>query len=321
MSVFDTLKPTLLDVVHDAHVMKEDHKLLTTYNKQIEGVGLESLEKSPAHQLIEQSLIQRYGSHMKVGAGNEGLTLLGAAVLAGGYMAYKKFMRAKNNPILKNTADVEKNINDTYTPAWLEGKKSVEKDVGCGELSKFFAGNDFGAMSGKISTTVNDKTKEVIGVINEATGIWSSVKSDVEAWCRAKDDDVRKAIVEKLQKKYPASPYNDLLAKISSSIRSGKGGKLPALTEAQYPQAVALLKVAVAGFEKIDTASESMWLDLGFWELFDDVPHGAYGDDYMWDLGYSENINDFFGRPIWSMREYLLDISRGLETWIVNSFK
>ncbi|QKE54496.1 hypothetical protein ACSA002_1820 [Salmonella phage vB_SalM_SA002] len=322
MSVFDGLPPSLLDYVTDAQQLKQDHSLLESYSKQVSGVGLESLNESPAHRLIEQSLIARYGEHYKVGSGNEGLLLL-AAVVAGGYVAYKKMMRAKNNPVLKTVAEADKKVEKTYNEAWLSGKHEVGGEVACGELSTYFAGANFGAMSGNIEKTITDLVNTLTKTATEATAAWKKLEPIIRNWVNAKSDDDKKKYYDEMKKAYPKNPFGLLAAEIKEVLpeKQGKGGKITALTESDYAKVTALLRSSTDALIKVDDLSEDMWMNLGFWDLFDGVDSDSDEADEMWDYGYAENIGDFFGRPMFAARNIVLDLCRGLETLIVNSFK
>lgn len=322
MSIFAEMSPTLLDFADDARQLKQDHGMIEQYAKQVSGIGLETLNESPAHRLVEQGLAEKYGEHYKIGSGNEGLLLL-AAVVAGGYVAYKKMMRAKNNPVLKDLTEADKKVETTYNDVWLNGKTSVGKEVACGEMSNYFAGGDFSAMSGNIEKAINDMVVTVSKVATEATAAWQKLAPIIRNWVNAKTDDEKKKYYDAMKKVYPKNPFDELATAVKETLpkKNGKGNKIPALTEDEYSKATALLRSSTDALLKIDNLSEDLWLDIGFWDLFDDVDDDSDEADEMWKYGYAENINDAFGRPIFAARNSVLDLCRGIETLIVNSFK
>lgn len=322
MSVFNDLPPSLLEYATDAQQLKEDQTLLENYAKQTAGVGLESLNESPAHRLVEQGLAEKYGQYYKMGSGNEGLLLL-AAVVAGGYVAYKKMMRAKNNPVLKTVVDADKKVEQTYNEAWLNGKHEVGGDVACGELSAYFKGADFGAMSGDIDKTIKTVVDGMTHAVTESIAAWQKLAPIIRNWVNAKSDEDKKKYYDEMKKAYPKNPFAPLAAALKETLpaKNGKGGKVAALKEADYAKATACLRAATDALIKIDELSEDLWMDVGFWDLFDDVESDSDEANEMWDYGYAENISDHFGRTMFSARNSALDICRGLETLIVNSFK
>lgn len=322
MLVFDGLSPSLLDYVADAQQLKQDHSLLEQYSKQISGIGLETLNESPAHRLVEQGLAEKYGEHYKVGSGNEGLLLL-AAVVAGGYVAYKKMMRAKNNPVLKDVVDADKKVESKYVESWLNGKSSVGGEVACGELSNYFNGKDFAAMSGDVEKNINDMVAVINKAAKEAMADWLKLAPIIRNWVNAKSDSDKKKYYDQMKQAYPKNPFAELAVSVKEAIpaKNGKGGKIAALTEAEYSKAAALLRESTNALIEVDNISEDMWMDLGFWDLFDEVESDSDEADEMWNYGYAENIGDYFGRPMWTARNAVLDLCRGLENLIVNSFK
>lgn len=321
MSIFDNQPPGLLDYVESARLIKEDKANLDEYITSIQGAGLESFGSAPAHKLIEQGLADRYPAHFKMGSGTEGLILL-AAVLGGGYIAYKKMMRAKNNPVLKNTAEAEKAIDKTYTAAWLEGKESVGKPVKVSYLSSIVPGDDFS----KASTTCNDVadnlSKSIIDVVDKAMAAWKKIEPIAREWLAAADDEGREAAHAKLKAAYPEAPYLTLSKEIKFPARiKGPEHTFEPLSKEDYPKAVALMKYIVSCFDTVDDQGERVWDEIGLWDEFDKTESKWPGVDDFYDCAYAENIHDYFGRDLFSARNTLLDISRGLEEWIVKSFK
>lgn len=322
MSVLDNLPPVRLDYYMDGQQLKQDHELITAYQKSTEGVGLESLEENPSHQLVVQGLMDRYGDHIKLTHGNEGLLLI-AAVVGGGYLAYKKFMRAKNNPVLKNTTNAEQNVDKTYDSKWIDGKTSTGKPVSVDELSKYFAGDNFGNMSGNITSAITKLASTTTKVVANAEQVWEKIAPIVRKWIGAKTDEDKKKYYDELKAAYPKNPFNELAEKLKEGHipMNGKSSKIAALTISEYAAAVTLLKKAVEGLAAIDEASENLWDGLGFWDLFDDVDSDSAEAKTMWDYGYAENIGDYFGRGLWAARDEMLSVARGLEKLIINSYK
>lgn len=322
MSIFDNRAPTLMDFAQDGHQLKADHKLVTAYIEQTKGVGLESLDQSPAHKLIEQGLMERYGKQISAGTEGLGTLMLAGAVIAGGYSVYKKLMRAKNNPVLKNTAEAEANVDKTYTTAWLEGKEPVDKPVKVSYLSTFIPGDDFSKAPGACNKAADDLVKSITGVVSKAEAAWKKIEPIAREWCKAKDDEERKAAHAKLKAAYAEAPYLVLSKEIVFPVRvKSADHPFTPLSKEDYPKAVALLKHVVSCFDKVDEQGERVWMNLGLWDEFDSMDGTTFGADDFFDYAYAENIHDYFGRDLFSARNILLDLSRGLEEWIVKSFK
>lgn len=322
MSIFDNQPPRLMDYIQDGLTLKHDKELIDGYVTSTQGIGLESLEKSPSNKLILQGLADRYPQHFQVSAGNEGLIML-AAIIGGGYLVYKKMMRSKNNPVLKDVADADKNVEKTYNAEWISGKSSVGGQVSCGELSAYFKGSNFNTISAETAKSVKDLADTLVEVVNETKQLWFKLAPIIRNWVGATTEEDKKKYFDEMKKLSPKSPWDSLNAKIKEKVltKKGKSGKVEALAESDYTRAAALLKDTTDALIKIDNASEDLWMDVGFWDLFDDVDSDSYEADEMWDYGYAENIGDYFGRTLFAARTSVLDISRGLEEWIVKSFK
>lgn len=316
MSVFDGLNPSLLDYVADAQQLKQDQLLLEQYSKQISGIGLEVLNESPAHRLVEQGLVERYGAHYKVGSGNEGLILL-AAVVAGGYAVYKKMMRAKNNPVLKDIIGAEKKVENTYTPAWLNGKESVGREVENGMISKLFDGKDFATVSKELEKYFT----ETVNAFKKATAdhikLWEEIEPYIYRWGDATDPEVREGIVEELRAKYGRDVWTESCADIDLKKEDKKAVKLPALTKDEYSKAVELIKSLIAKAIDVDELSEDVWHHVGLWAYFDKFDD----DNGIWEWGYAEIVNGDYGQCGYRLHTQLIGIARGLEEWITKSFK
>ncbi|QXO10156.1 hypothetical protein pEaSNUABM37_00195 [Erwinia phage pEa_SNUABM_37] len=322
MSIFDNQPPRLMDYVQDGLTLKRDKELIDGYVASTQGIGLESLEQSPSNKLILQGLADRYPKHFQVSAGNEGLIML-AAIIGGGYLVYKKMMRSKNNPVLKDVADADKKVEKTYDAEWISGKSSVGGQVSCGELSAYFNGSNFNAISTEAAKSVKELTDTLVEVTSEAIKLWFKLAPIIRNWVGATSEEDKKKYYDEMKKVAPKNPWGDLNAKIKEKMltKTGKAGKVEALSESDYAKATALLKDAVDALVKIDNASEDLWMDVGFWDLFDDVESDTDEADEMWAYGYAENIGDHFGRTLFAARTSVLDVSRGLEEWIIKSFK
>lgn len=325
MLVLNNVEPGFLGFIDDGCRLRKDHQMITAYQKQIEGVGLESLDADPAYNLITQSLVERYGKYQQIAPGNEALGTLAlmGAVVAGGYAVYKKFMRSKNNPVLKKTVDAEKNVEKTYTAAWLNEREPVNKQVKVSYLSNFTASPEFNTFLPIAGKGADDLLRSVDDVIKKATAAWKKIEPIARAWCKATDEEEQKKLHADLLALYPESPFMTLSKEIKyiPRVKGGADHEFNSLSKEQYGKAVELLKKLTAAFITIDDDSETMWSDLGFFDLFDQTRDDWPGADDFWDYAHSENINDYFGRPLFSARCQMLDIARGLEEWIVKSFK
>lgn len=322
MSIFDNRPPGHLDILHAGLRLMDDYRLITAYQKEIEGVGLETLEQDPAHQLIQQALKERYKGYEQLGQGNEGFWLT-AAVVAGGYVAYKKLMRSKNNPVLKKTAEAEKNVEKTYNADWLNSREPVNKLLKVSYLSEFMASPEFDAFLPVISVGAETLLKSVNDVVDKAAAAWKKIEPIARDWLNAKSEEEQQELHGQLRALYPESPYLTLGSELKFIPRnkSSAGHNFDSLSKDQYGKAVELLKKLVEAFDKVDDLSETLWQDLGLWDEFNQARGDWPGADDFWDYAAGENINDYFGRSLFSARCELLDLARGLEEWIVKSFK
>lgn len=320
MSVFDNTQ-SFVGFVHEGQRLSSDSKLLAAYTKQIEGVGLETLEKDPAYQLITQAMTERYGKYVVPGTGNEGLGLaligIGAAA-AFGYASFKKMMIAKNSPMLKDLKTAEQKVNSTYTAAWLNDKESVEKDVGCGIITKLFAGKNFAAVSKELEKYVNDLTGEFKKATDLQIKTWKEIEPKIRLWGESKDPVERKKIVDDLVAKYGWDVWKKICADVPIKKEDGKADKLPSLTKDEYGKAVALLKSLLTKLNEVDEQTEDVWHNVGLWEYL--YQFGDDADD-IWAFGYSEHVNDYHGHLGYRVHQQLIDMGRGLEEWITKSFK
>lgn len=319
MSVLDNLPLGHLDIVNDGLRLKKDHQLITAYTQKIEGVGLETLDADPAHQLIQQSLFERYGRYSQLGAGNEGLLMI-AAIVGGGYLAYKTLMRGKNNPITKSTKDLQAKITSTYTSTWIDGKESVDKDVTCGVISKLFKGGDFGELSPQITKQTTDSTSECQASSKYLISTWPKVANHLNAWKKADDEFYEDKAIEDLGDEFNEPTYK-LAPAITILKGTGTGNKVSALTVGEYPKAVQLMKDLVSAFDVIDSLGEDVCHGVGFWDDFFDAQEKKSSFDEAFRYGYAEYFIDHFGSDAYKAREIILSLARGLEEWVVKSFK
>lgn len=320
MSVFDNTQ-SFVGFVHEGQRLSSDSKLLTAYTKQIEGVGLETLEKDPAYQLITQAMTERYGKYTVPGAGNEGigLAIISIGALAAiGHAAFKKMMIAKNSPMLKDLKTAEQKVNSTYTAAWLDGKESVEKEVGNGMVSRLFDGKDFSAVSKALEKYFTETVNEFKKATAEQLKLWKEIEPYIYRWGDATDPEARQEIVEQLRAKYGRDVWTEPCANIKLDKEDKKAAKLPALTKDEYGKAVALIKSLIAKATEVDELTEDVWHNVGLWEYFD-----KFGDDAddIWEWGYSEIVNGTHGHYGYRIHTQLIGVARGLEEWIVKSFK
>lgn len=324
MSVLKDVSPGFLGFIDEGCRLRNDHRLITAYQKQIEGVGLESLDDDPAYNLITQSLVDRYGKYQQIAAGNEGLGTLAlmGAVVAGGYAVYKKFMRSKNNPVLKKTVDAEKNVEKTYTATWLNDREPVNKSVKVSHLSKYTTSPEFNALASGLGKDTDQLLRSISDVLKKANDAWKKIEPIARAWLKGKDDEEQKKLHEQLLALYPESPFPALSKdiKLVPTVKENDH-EFNSLSREQYGKAVELLKKLTAAFVTIDNDCEDMWSDLGLYDAFFEVSDDWPGADDFWRYAYCENINDDFGRPLFHARSQLLDLARGLEEWIVKSFK
>jgi len=321
MSIFDKEPQAFVNFVHEGRRLKQDRDLLTAYSKQIEGVGVEALAENPAHQLIMRGLEARYGKHVQPGVGNEaiGLAIVGVAALAtAGYVGFKKLMLAKNNPALKDIKVAEQKVNSTYTAAWLNGKESVGKEVSNGMISKLFEGKDFATVSKALEKYFNEVVTEFKKATADHIKLWKEIEPYIRRWNDEPDREKREGIVEQLRAKYGRDVWTEPCANIKLDKEDKKGSKLPALTKDEYGKAVALIKSLLAKATDVDELTEDVWHNVGLWDDFD-----KFGDDAdaMWEWGYAEIVNDAHGHYGYRIHTQLIGIARGLEEWIIKSFK
>lgn len=320
MSIFDN-EQSFVGFVHEGQRLSSDSKLLAAYAKQIEGVGLETLEKDPAYQLITQAMTERYGKYALPNAGNEGigLAIIGIGALAAiGHAAFKKMMIAKNSPMLKDINTAEQKVNNTYTAAWLDGKESVGKEVSNGMISKLFEGKDFATVSKALEKYFNEVVAEFKKATADHIKLWKEIEPYIRRWGDAPDREEREGIVEQLRAKYGRDVWTEPCANIKLDKEDKKGGKLPALTKDEYGKAVALIKSLLAKATDVDELTEDVWHNVGLWDYFD-----KFGDeaDAIWDWGYAEVVNGNHGHYGYRIHTQLIGIARGLEEWITKSFK
>lgn len=321
MSIFDNSQPGFTEFVNEGQRLSRDNKLLVAYAKKIEGVGVEALAEDPAHQLIMNAMEERYGKQTMPGVGNEviGMAIIGAGALAAvGYAGFKKLMIAKNSPVLKDLKTAEQKVNSTYTATWLNGKESVEKDVGCGVITKLFAGKNFAAVSSELEKYVTDLCNEFKKATDTQIKTWKEIEPQIRRWGDAKDPVERKKIVDDLVAKYGWDVWKKICEPVKPKKEDGKAEKLPALTKEEYGKAVALIKSLLTKMTAVDNQAEDVWHNVGLWEYLD-----QFGDeaDGIWSFGYAETVNDYHGHLGYRIHQQLVDLGRGLEEWITKSFK
>lgn len=321
MSIFDNTPPSFVGFANEGLKLGREHRLLTAYAEQIKGVGAEALADNPAHQLIQQTVIDRYGKRLQPGVGNEGIgaVIVGGAALAGvGYAAFKKLILAKNNPVLKDLKTAEQKLNTTYNAAWLNGKESVEKDVGNGMISKLFDGKDFATVSKELEKYFTEMVNGFKKATADHIKLWKEIEPYIYRWGDAADPEVRDEILEQLMVKYGRGAWTDACDSINLKKEDKKAVKLPALTKDEYGKAVALIKSLLVKATEVDGLCEDVWQNVGLWDYFD-----KFGDDAdgIWEWGYAEIVNADYGHHGYRIHTQLIGIARGLEEWIVKSFK
>lgn len=301
--------------------MEKDQQAINLYSKQMQGAGLESFE-TPSHDLVIQGLNARYGSYMKLGSGQEGigtLILLGAAI-GGGVAVYKKLMLAKNSPITKELSDVLDKVNATYTAAWTEGKESVGKDVTCGKLNNLFSGDNLTALTASSSKYAAQGEREAKASGVYLTTAWGKIQPLLDRWKKAGEGE-EDEVIELMTDLYPEPPYFTMPA-INTKAPGGKGGKVKALTIADYPKAVTLLKELLKAAEEIDGLSYDIVDKVGFKDhWYEGIPADKRGEEDAFQYGHYRYYLDHYGVATWKLHESLITAARGLEEWIVKSFK
>lgn len=304
-----------------AHQMEKDQIAINQYTGQLKGAGLEAFD-TPSHKLVLQGMSARYGDYMKLGSGQEGLgamLLLGVAI-GGGLTVYKKLMLAKNSPITKDISDVLNKVTETYTPKWLEGKTSVNKDVTCGKLNKLFGGSELSVLDTaavKYATQAEHEAKAA-GVY--LTGAWDKIKPLLERWKKAGEGE-EDEVIELMTDLYPEPPYLTMPV-IHTNTPGGKGEKVKALSEAEYPKAVALLKALLKAAEEVDGMSYDIANKVGFKDhWYDGIPADKRGEDDAFQYGHYRYYLDHYGVKTWNQHEALINAARGVEEWITKSFK
>lgn len=301
--------------------MEKDQQTINLYSKQMQGAGLESFE-APSHDLVIQGLNARYGEYMKLGSGQEGigaLILLGAAI-GGGVAVYKKLMLAKNSPITKELSDVLDKVNATYTAKWIEGKESVDKDVTCGKLNSLFSGDNLTALTGSASKHADQGMRESKASADYLITAWGKIKPLLDRWKNAGEGE-EDEVIELMTDLYPEPPYYTMPA-INTKTPGGKGGKVKALNVADYPEAVTLLKELLKAAEDIDGLSYDVIDKVGFKDnWYVGISADKRGEEDAFQYGHYRYYLDHYGVATWKLHESLIAASRGLEEWIVKSFK
>ena len=320
MSIFNDLSPALSDYEQEAQQIKNDKILLDAYTQQTSGVGLESLDASPAHQLIARGLAARYPEHFKLGTGNEALLAL-AAILGTGYLAYRKMMTSKNNPVLKELRETNKKINETYTADWIVGKTPVTKPLKLSHIDLYFAADNFGKLQSPLAQLAVNLQKSVTKGVDDANAAWRKIEPLAKQWFDAKDDDTRDATLAKIKALYSESPFTTIANGIEYPQPEGSAHTFQPLTVDEYPKAVALLKALFTAFDKIDEKGEILWMDIGFWDYFDKTDGSLKGYKELCKYASAEDIHDMMGSRLFGARSLLLNFAKSVEEWIVKSFK
>jgi hypothetical protein len=301
--------------------MEKDQQAITLYSKQMQGAGLESFE-APSHDLVIRGLNARYGEYMTLSSGQEGigtLILLGAAI-GGGVAVYKKLMLAKNSPITKELSDVLNKVTATYDAKWIEGKKSVDKEVTCGKLNSLFSGNNLAALGASSSKYAAQGERESKASGDYLITAWSKIRPLLDRWKKAGEGE-EDEVIELMTDLYPEPPYTTMPA-INTKVPGGKGGKVSALAVTDYPKAVALLKELLKAAEEIDGLSYDIANKVGFKDgWYEGVSAEKRGEEHAFQYGHYRYYLDHYGVATWKLHDTLISASRGLEEWIVKSFK
>lgn len=319
-SIFDNLPISKVDLVKEAQVLKTDQANIAAYQRSVEGVGLESLEASPAHKLVMQSLQDRYRQYAEPGVGNEALTAIAVgAIIGGGLVAYKKLMRAKNNPITKSVAELEKRINDTYSAKWLVNKKPVEGEVST-PIAAMLKGTDLSSIATAANKFVSDNSKLAGDAVKYLEDAWKKIEPLYETWKNATDKEAAEKAAGQIFSLYPEPPYKSYKPFATKFTDAGTG-KITALTSAEFAQAVELLKSLVTMFDTIDELMENAVEHVGTWDDIDDSEDAKPSSSKIFNYCYAEYYVDHIGRDLYLLREIVLKMARGVEEWIVKSFK
>lgn len=303
------------------HQMEKDQQEINLYSKQMQGAGLESFQ-TPSHGLVIEGLNARYGDYMKLSSGQEGLgkfVLLGAAI-GGGIAVYKKLMLAKNSPITKELSNVLSKVDATYNARWIEGKESVNKDVTCGKLNGLFTGDNLTALTASSSKYADQGERESKTSGDYLITAWNKIRPLLDRWKTAGEGE-EDEVIELMTDLYPEPPYISMPA-INTKVLGDKGGKIQALSIADYPKAVTLLKKLLKAAEEIDGMSYNILGKVGFNDRwYEGIPADKRGEEDAFQYGHYRYYLDHYGMATWKLHEALISAARGLEEWIVKSFK
>lgn len=314
MSIFDVREPTALDFLMDGQTIGRDIALLEGYTKTIQGVGNESLDELPSFQLVRQGLVDRYGERLVVGAGNEGL--FGAIkLLKLGYKAFRALMVANDNRLRAKAAVASKQFSIDLKATDSGGREAVLGNVSAKGLSKQIAATDFGAAKGELKKLTTDMVSEIKTLSTEMEAAWGTIKPLYSKWSSS-NEQARKPIVDRLKKSYPTAPYAGFCDAVSLPEEKGSGAAVKALTEADYGAAIALLKEMIAGIDEIDALGLKVCKNVGDWKVPDSVKGTVF---YPYVNG--ESVVEKFVATAFKARNQLMDVAKGLEDWINNSFK
>lgn len=289
--------------------MRNDQKLINDFVGAAQSAGLESLDY-PAGRLIDQHLASKYPDHYKLGAGTEGLIVL-AAVIGGGYLAYKKLFAAKKiKPIVDRTKDLLAKLEKQYPTDFADKRKPVEGEVKPINLVKNFKGTDLRAIATSIKGWMTSTDKELDALLAHTVKVFNDA-NEAAGKCKGADEEQVKAISDEIRKKYGNAPYE---TKFKSEFPGGTGQSISPISPTEYSDARGLLIELIKRFDKVNDV------------LFDDMAMG-YVDDvegadaYLNGLIQFDTWFDEVGGAVYSYIDDLLATAKDIEDYIIKSFK
>lgn len=292
--------------------LKNDHKLITDFVASVQGAGLESLDY-PAGRLIDHHLAEKYADHYTLGSGTEGLIKL-AVIIGGGVAAYSALVRNKKiKPIVDRTKDLIGKLEKQYPTNFADKHKSVKDDVNPTVLVSKFKGSDFRSIQISIDKWISDSNRDLDALVTKTTTIFKAAEQAVDE-CKNATDEEKHEISDAFKKKYGDKPYE---TDFSPEFPGGYNRAITPIAASDYADARKLLFNLVYRFDQVnDILFEDML--FGYHEAGDNqIEAGRYLDHLVtYDAWFNE-----VGGEIYHYIDKLLEVAKGVEDYIIKSFK